>query len=295
VEGEIDPAQLGTDDKWILLRLDATIASVSKSLDDYLFADAAQSLYGFFWGEFCDWYLEASKAALQGGEEGKKATTIAVIDFVLAHTLRLFHPFLPFITEELWNGMGFATDLPADQGGRTISFAHWPRPLGEDFRAHYGLSSEDERLAAGKYEAVNMGRTLRRDFNIASNKRVRFVLKPTIGVTEHDAQVLKILLNSDPFELAPEFVPPRGTPVVLTPLGELFLPLEGLVDADAERERLGREIGKIEVEITKVANKLNSDSFVSGAPTQVVEEHRKRLADWQSKLEQLQKLLAALG
>ena len=145
-EGEINPALLSSDDKWILLRLDAAIREVSQALDEYRFSDAAQALYRFFWSEYCDWYLEASKAALQGSDPARKANTLAVIDFVLAHTLRLFHPFLPFISEELWHGLGFHADLPGDQGGETIMFARWPASLDDDFKAHYGLTASDERI-----------------------------------------------------------------------------------------------------------------------------------------------------
>ena len=115
-EGEINPTLLTSDDKWILLRLDAAIREVSLALDEYRFSDAAQTLYRFFWSEYCDWYLEASKAALNGTDESRKANTLAVIDFVLAHTLRLFHPFLPFITEEL--GTAWVSRRTAGGSGR---------------------------------------------------------------------------------------------------------------------------------------------------------------------------------
>lgn len=294
-EGEIEPAQLGLDDKWILLRLDRAIQDVSGALEEYRFSDAAQALYSFFWSEFCDWYLEASKGALGSGDPARQANTLAVIDFCLGHVLRLFHPFMPFITEELWHGLGYVADLPVDQGGRTIGFAPWPKPWGADFHTHYGLTPEAERAATGKYETVNHGRSLRRDFNIASNKRIRFVLKPNGELPEAEVQVLKLLLNAEVLEVSPAYQPPRGTPAALTPLGELFLPLEGLIDPAAERERLARELAKVESEIAKVSTKLNSDSFVAGAPPPVVAEHRKRLEEWKAKLAQLQRLQSTLA
>ncbi len=318
-EGEIDPALLSSDDRWILLRLDGAIREVTLALEEYRFSDAANGLYRFFWGEFCDWYLEASKAALGnlgfrkedlGSEEGaapesalpqseilnpKSANTLAVIDFTLAHTLRLMHPFLPFITEELWHALGFQNDLPNDQGGRTIMFAHWPAAFDDDFKAHYGLTPEADAEAIAKYETVTLGRGLRRDSNIASNKRVRFVIKPSAPLRAHDASVLKILLNAEALELDAAYLPPRGTPVALTPLGELFLPLEGLVDVAAERERLGKEIAKVEQELAKVCAKLASETFVNGAPANVVADHRKRESDWREKLAQLERMAAALG
>jgi valyl-tRNA synthetase len=182
-EGEIDPARLTSDDKWILLRLDAAIRAVTRALGAYNFSETAQCLYRFFWSEFCDWYLEASKASLQG-DAARKANTLAVTDFVLAHTLRLLHPFMPFITEELWHGLGFNGDLPNEQGGLTIQLARWPQPFEEDFKSHYRLLPNDDEFAQAKYDTVTEGRRLRRDFQIASNKRVAFVLVPTRPLPE---------------------------------------------------------------------------------------------------------------
>ncbi len=294
-EAEIRSEWLSTDDKWILLRLDAAIEGVSAALDEYRFSDAAQLLYRFFWNEYCDWYVEASKATLGGEQVELRSNTLAVMDFVLAHTLRLFHPFLPFITEELWHGLGFHEELPADQGGRSLMQAHWPKPLGEDFRAHYGLLPEDEARAAARYEVVTAGRGLRRDFNIASNKRVPFVFEPTLALGAHDAEVIRILLNAESLEFVEAgWSAPRGTPSSSTAAGRLFLPLAGLLDVAAERERLGKEILKIEQELVKVRAKLSSETFVSGAPAAVVEEHRQREADWQTKLAEIQRVSAAL-
>jgi len=294
-EGEISPALLTSDDKWILLRLGSAIREVSTALDEYRFSDAANALYRFFWSEFCDWYLEASKAALYGANEAAKANTLAVIDFTLGQTLRLMHPFLPFITEEIWHGLGFQGDLPPDQGGRTIMFARWPAALDEDFKAHYGLTAAEDAAANASYETVLVGRGLRRDFQIASNKRVRFVLKPTSGITAHAADVLRILLNADPLDIDTGFAPLRGTPSAVTPLGDLFLPLEGLIDVAAERDRLAKEIAKVEQELAKVRAKLRSETFVQGAPEKVVAEHRQRESTWQEKLDQLARMQQALG
>jgi valyl-tRNA synthetase len=294
-EGEINAALLTSDDKWILLRLDAAIGEVSRALDEYRFSDATQALYRFFWSEYCDWYLEASKAAFFGDDTARKANTLAVIDFVLAHTLRLFHPFLPFITEELWHGLGFHDDLPADQGGRTIMFAHWPAAFDGDFHHFYGLDPTAEEAANNKYETVNRGRALRRDANIASNKRVRFILQSATPIALHDSEVLRILLNAEPFEVLENYDAPRGTPSSLTPLGTLFLPLEGLIDVAAERDRLAKEIAKVEDELAKVRAKLANPNFAGKVPPAVLAEHQQREGTWAEKLAQLQRMREALG
>jgi valyl-tRNA synthetase len=295
-EGEIDPARLTSDDKWILLRLDAAIRAVTRAFDEHSFNEAAQGLYRFFWSEFCDWYLEASKASLfESAEDARKSNTLAVIDFVLSHTLRLLHPFLPFITEELWHGLGFNAELPDDQGARTIQFARWPEAFDLDFKSHYGLTPNDEQFANAKYETVTAARRLRRDFNIGSSKRVRFVLKPATPLDPNEAAVLRILLHAEPLDLVDDYVATKGTPTALTPLGELYLPLEGLIDLGAERERLTKEIVKTEAELTTAQKKLANDNFVANAPAAIVAEHRQREKDFAERLTQLQRLRDSLG
>ena len=294
VQGEITPTLLTGDDKWILLKLNAAIRELTQSLADYRFSDAAQTLYRFFWGEYCDWYLETTKAVFQGTDTARKTNTLAVIDFILSHTLRLFHPFLPFITEELWHGLGYAEDMPAAQGGQSIMFAPWPKPFDGDFLGHYGLDDCYLEMAEKKFEVVSVGRNLRREFDLPSNKKVRFVLKPTAHVTPHDAAVLKILLNAEPLEINPTFAAPKGTATMHTALGELFLPLEGLVDAAAETARLKKELAKIEAEIVKVEQKLGNPEFEQKVPAEVFREHQQRLTDWLAKKQHVQAALKAL-
>ena len=293
VETEISAALLSSDDKWLLLRLNTAIVEVSTALEEYRFSDATATLYRFFWSEYCDWYIEASKAVLQGSDEKRKANTLAVIDFVLGHTLRLFHPFMPFITEELWHGMGFNADLPENQGGKSIMFAPWPKPLDADELAHFGILPEDEKTANDKYEAVYLGRGLKSTFNI--NKKVRFVIKPSQELPDHEIEVLRILLNAEPLDVDATFAPTQGTPSALTPLGTLFLPLDGLIDVEAERARIGKEVAKAESELEKVTAKLADEKFTSKVPQKVLDEHQQRKTDWQEKLAKLKEMMAALG
>jgi valyl-tRNA synthetase len=219
---------------------------------------------------------------------------LAVIDFVLSHTLRLFHPFLPFISEELWHGMGYHEDMPEHQGGDTIMFAPWPKPLDEDFRGHYGLDACYLDMVNAKYDLVTQGRNLRREGNIPASKKVKFVFKPANQLSPHDAEVLKLLLNAEALELDASHQPKQGTPSVHSALGDLYLPLEGLIDVGAEKARLTKELEKIESEMTKAEQKLNNPNFTSKAPPHVLQEHRQRLAEWQAKRERVQKALEAL-
>jgi valyl-tRNA synthetase len=315
VQGEIDPVLLSSDDKWILLKLDSAIREITNAFAEYKFSDATATLYRFFWSEYCDWYVEASKAVLSVGasergsagtpdaltlqhsdaaNEARKANTLAVIDFVLSHTIRLFHPFLPFITEELWHGMGYAEDMPEDQGGKTIMFAPWPKPLDDDFKSHYGLTERDEKHIEARNELVAAGRNLRRTANIATNKKIKFILKPARELAAHDVEVLKLLLNAEAFEVNVNYLPGKNTMTVRAGLGDLFLPLEGLIDKEAETARLKKELEKIEAEIAKVEQKLANPNFTQKVPANVLQEHQQRLADWQSKRDHVKAALAAL-
>ena len=317
VQAEINPLLLTSDDKWILLKLDGAIREVSTALTEYKFSEATAALYRFFWGEYCDWYVEASKAVFFNssrrksdqtpGDSGesqsgltsaatdpRSANTLAVIDFVLSHTIRLFHPFLPFITEELWHGMGYATDMPENQGGRTIMTAPWPKPFDDDFKENYGLDDCYLEMANAKYEVVTQGRNLRRVGNIQAGKKVKFVLKPARAILPHDAEVIRILLNAEAIEINESFAAKKGTPTAHTPMGELFLPLEGLIDVEAEKARLTKKLEEYRTEIVKVEQKLANPNFTSKVPPQVLVEHQQRLAEWQAKLEHVKAALDAL-
>jgi valyl-tRNA synthetase len=327
VQGEINPTLLSSDDKWILLKLDAAIREVTIALNEYKFSDATAALHRFFWSEYCDWYVEASKAVFFGSSRGdeaqsekaesgkrkaetdqslltsaatnaKKANTLAVIDFVLSHTLRLFHPFLPFITEELWHGMGYATDMPDNQGGKTIMFAPWPMPLDEEFRGNYGLDDCYLEIAGAKYELVSQGRNLRREANISTAKKIRYVLKPINFLPPHDIEVIRLLLNAEAVEVNPDYQPAKGTLTARTELGELFLPLEGLRSEEelaAEKARLTKEVEKYAAEISKVEQKLANPKFTQNAPPAVLQEHSQRLAEWQAKRASVKAALETLG
>jgi valyl-tRNA synthetase len=295
VQGEIERTLLSPDDKWILLKLDQAIHEVSNALNEYKFSEATASLYRFFWSEYCDWYVEASKAVFFGTDEARKANTLAVIDFILSHTIRLFHPFLPFITEELWHGMGYSQDMPENQGGKTIMYAPWPKPFDEDFLGHYGLDNCYLEMTEKKYDLVKMGRNLKREGNLQAGKKVKFVLKPAGHVPPGDEEVLKILLNAEALEVNRDYIPPKGTLSARSDLGDLYLPLEGLIDVEAEKNRLTKELEKIDAEIVKVQQKLSNPSFAQKVPPAVFQEHEKRLVDWQEKRRRTQEGLDALS
>jgi len=190
--------------------------------------------------------------------------------------------------------MGYHEDMPDQQGGTTIMFAPWPKPLDEDFVAHYGLDGCYEGIVDGKFGLITQGRNLRREANVPAGKKVKFVLKPIGAVPPQDVEVFRLLLNAEQIDLNGEFQPPQGTPVVHSDLGDLFLPLEGVQDVEAEISRLSRELEKTETEISKAEQKLNNPNFTAKAPAHVLAEHQQRLAEWQSKRERIKAALDRL-
>jgi len=294
-EGEINPVLLTSDDKWILRRLDQAIREVTAGFEAYRFTDATGALYRFFWSEFCDWYVESCKATFFGEDAARKANVLAVFDFVMGHTLRLFHPFMPFITEELWHGLGYSEEMPADQGGETIMTAHWPATFEDDFMAHYGLVGTVDQLVGAKHELVTAGRNLRAIGNIPFAKKVDYILKPAGALDPYEAEVIQSLLNAEGLEVNPDYAPRKGTPTSRSALGELFLPLDGLIDLEAEKARLEGQLQKFAKEIEKASAKLNNPKFTERAPEEVLQEARDRLAEWQEKERQTRESIEYLS
>ena len=276
----------------ILAKLKALHTEVAEALAKYEFNAYTQALYSFFWNEYCSLFLEAVKNDLRGGDEAVKNATLLTMDTVLRHYLALLAPIMPHIAEELWQSLGFS----AREGGKPLMSTELPKPesllpgLDED------AVSKARATATALYETANRARNLKAEYNLATNKKVSFVLKP--GALPVDADLaarLALLAGAQSAACNAEYAAPKGTPTALTPLGELFLPLEGLVDVEAERTRITKELEKITKEIAKSKAKLGNASFVDRAPAAVVDQERARLADWEAKQTQLQNMLTSLS
>jgi len=281
--GTIDPSLLANDDHWILFRLDRAIREINAAFDEYRFSEVTTTLYRFFWSEFCDWYIEASKSALYGSDPARKANTIAVMDFVLSRALRLLHPFLPFVTEELWHGLGFNLEFPRDRGGLTIMTAPWPEPFTQSEINRLGLNVSAANSAEAKYELVGMGRDLRRQFNIPANKKLKFVLKPASELSASDLDVMRFLLNAESVTTDSSYLPAKGTPMAANTFGEIYLPLAGAIDVAAEKARLEKELAKARTEIERIESKLMQAKQTQKVPPHVIQEQQRRLDEWKAR------------
>jgi valyl-tRNA synthetase len=271
----------------VLVAFDAMHAGYRRALDDFHFHEAAAVLYDFFWNSYCDWYVEASKAELAAGGEAADGVR-AVMDRVLSGYLRLLHPFMPHITEELWSRLGFA------QGEGKAGMILFAAPPPEDSLPH--VSAEDKARASnavhGVYDAVRNVRVLRAEFKVAANQECAAYLARDPAFADLDLSVFRLLAKASRLEELGAGGPPKKMPHTPTPLGEVYLDLE--IDVAAERKRLESEIVKVDAEIAKVKAKLSDESFVGGAPAQVLETFKQRGADWQAKRAKLESVLHSL-
>ncbi|GIX37114.1 MAG: valine--tRNA ligase [Silanimonas sp.] len=264
-------------ERWILDRLQHLLREVETQFAAYRFDLASQAMYEFVWNEVCDWFLELAKPALQGSDAAAIASTRHTLLFVLEQSLRVLHPLMPFITEEIWSHVAPKLGL----GGGSISVQAYPT---------FDAALTDARAAADiewLKSAISALRSIRSQLGVPPGKTVPLLLsgKGDAAQIERHATGLAFLARLESIDWVQGDPPPAAAAV----LGELTLlvPLEGLVDLEAERARLDKEIRRVEGEIAKCNGKLGSETFVANAPAAVVEQERRRLAEWSTMLEGL--------
>ena len=267
----------------VLARLNETIDAIDTAYREYQFNTVAQRLYDFVWSDYCDWFVEAAKTDIFSEDQTRKKSALAVMDFVLSAVLRLLHPFMPHLTEELWSLLGL--------GETSIQFASPPEKLPLD---HTHDLAATHNLVSAIYGITQAGRNLRAAANMASNKKMRFILRSHDKLISSEIRALARLLNAEEVVWQPEYQATFGTPVAVTPFGDIFLPMAE-ADQARERERLEKEIGKVETEARTVEAKLQNDAFVKRAPAAVVENHRRRLNDLNAQLAKLKQACEGLS
>ncbi|MFV0416180.1 MAG: valine--tRNA ligase [Chthoniobacterales bacterium] len=282
VDPEADPGKhdLSIFDHDILARLDATIQAIDQGYEDFKFNEIAQSLHEFIWSAFCDRYIEVAKIDFRSDDSKRKAATLAVIDYVLRKILILLHPYTPFLTEELWHGLGLGT--------QTIQFENWPQSGNE-----VSENSEAAVQVEEFFSAVSAARNLRAIYNLPPNQPLPWLFQPKKEWAKEHLAKLENFLRASSFALH-DGPPPKGCAVAVCDMGDILLPLEGLIDVEAERARLQKESEKVESEIQKVSKKLANESFVKNAPEEIITEHRDRQKQWQQRLSDLMQALENL-
>ena len=290
ITARLDAAKFDADDHAILDRLLATTREVDRCFAAFEFSAAVQALYGFFWNDFCDWYVEVSKSKLLAPDT--KANCLAIQDLVLRQTLLLLHPVIPFITEELWQLLGYGVP------GTFIEDAHVDNASELATASQLrGLVLDHAQVAAVESlkAFVSQARALKAEHNLASRRDVKFfVIAGDREWTVLAANLAKITRLAGAAEITRrEKV--DGAPAVVTALGTLFLDLASTVDAGAEKIRLTKELDAIAKHIAGTEARLGNQAFVSKAPPAVLEGARKQLAEQQAKRTELERLLKSLG
>lgn len=269
----------------ILSKLDALAADLKESYAEYRFGEIAQLLYEFLWNEFCDKFLEAVKLDLrETATPEERDATLGTFDAVMSRYLQLMSPYMPHITEELSLRMGYVNE------GEFLMQKELPSAP---------LVTIDATTARAKsadiYESAGRLRNLKAEYKVGSRKDVKFVVKGAAAWLPEETKVLALLAGAAEIISDSTYEATKGTPAALTPVGEFYMPMDGLIDVEAERIRISKEIEKIELEVKKSEGKLGNASFVDRAPPEVVEQEKARLAEWKAKLIQLGDMLAALG
>ena len=274
------PENLATEDKWILSKFNSLVKTVTNSLENYELGIAVQNLYDFIWDVFCDWYIEIAKIRLNGDNDEGKKTARAVLVYVMSNTLKLLHPFMPFITEEIWLA------LPHD--GESIMISDWCK---YDENLNFPVEEEAmERVMA----AIKAIRNRRAEMNVPPSKKAKLYIATKYKEDfTNGAVFMNRLASASEVEIGDEFEI-EGSVSVITESAKIFIPLNELVDFEAEKARLEKELEAAKKDLEFVENKLNNPGFMAKAPEKVVAQQRDAQAKHAAKIAMLQESISKL-
>ncbi|MBC1483470.1 valine--tRNA ligase [Listeria sp. FSL L7-1509] len=260
-------------DKWILTRLNETIQSVTALGEKYEFGEVGRTLYNFIWDDFCDWYIEIAKISLYGEDEVAKQTTRSVLAHSLNVTMQLLHPFMPFVTEEIWQ------NLPHE--GESITISAWPKV--NESQIDSKASTSMQMLV----EVIRAVRNIRAEVNTPLSKKIVLEMKPKNDmykeILEQNISYIERFCNPEQVTISFDITPSKTAMTAVVSGAEIFIPLEALIDLEVEIARLQKELEKWDKEVKRVQGKLNNERFISKAPESVVAEERIKEKDYLEK------------
>ena len=280
----MQPDMLTAADKWILTRFQDAARQISGNMEEGEFGLAANRIYDFAWSEFCDWYIELAKSRLNGEDEAAKKAVQGVLLYVLEGLLKLLHPFMPFLTEQVYKS------LPGSDG--FIMLKAWP-----EIKAELDFQTEEKQMD-GVIEMIRVIRNLRTEMNVGPSKRTRMMFVANQGwgetLTASDMYFRRLAGASETVVIAESELGTEKTVSAVTEAATIYIPLGDLVDFDKEIARLQKEIENLQKEIARANGKLNNAGFVAKAPAALVEQEKAKQVLNQQKLEQVEKRLAEL-
>ncbi|MUT64518.1 valine--tRNA ligase [Paenibacillus sp. NEAU-GSW1] len=276
--------ELGTADRWILHRLNETVRDVTRLIDSYEFGETGRLLYNFIWDDLCDWYIEFAKLNLYGSDAATKKATQSVLAYVLDRTQRLIHPFMPFISEEIWQ------HLPHE--GDSITVAAWPV---------YDASLEAPEAVKEMELLMDMIRSVRNvraEVNVPMSKKIELLIKPSDAQTEallkRNEEFIVRFCGTSKLEIGHGLAAPDKAMTAIVTGAELYLPLAGLIDISQEIARLEKELATLNSEVERVEKKLSNTGFVAKAPEKVIEEEKAKMNDYADKRDKVLARIAEL-
>jgi valyl-tRNA synthetase len=266
-------ADLGTADRWILHRLNDTSRDITNLVDQYEFGETGRLLYNFIWDDLCDWYIEFAKVRLYGQDDTLKKNTQSVLAYVLDQTMRLIHPFMPFISEEIWQ------HLPHQ--GETIMLASWPQ-------WNPGQQAPEAVKEMGLLiDIIRSVRNIRAEVNVPMSKKVELLIKPrdesSLKILRSNEEYIQRFCNTSKLEINLELTHSDKAMSAIVTGAEMYLPLAGLIDIAQEIARLEKEVQNLNNEVDRVEKKLANEGFVSKAPAKVIEEEKAKQQDYAEK------------
>lgn len=269
-----DTSKFDLADKWIFDRLNHTVGEVIRLFDEYKFGEAGRELYNFIWNDFCDWYIEISKVALNGDDSALKARKQANLTWILDQTLRLLHPIMPFVTEKLWLSMPHA--------GRSIMVAKYPT-----VHAEFENKQADQQMAF-LIEIIKAVRNIRMEVNAPLSSKIDILIQlddlQDKQILANNAEYVDNFLHPKKLTVGTKIAAPKLAKTAVVPGAQIFVPLTELVNLADELKRMQKEQTRLEKEVARSAKKLSNQGFMAHAPASVIDKEKAKQADYESQL-----------
>ena len=279
---DLENTNIDFADEWIISRLNKTLLQLNKAMDEFEVNNAIKLIYSFIWNDFCDWYVEMIKNRLYADDAGIKSAVLTRAISIFEDALKMLHPFMPFITEELWQLMGYRKD------GESISTSTYPEVDEKLIK-----DSADEEMDFVK-DIITAIRNIRGEMNIAPSKKVNAMIKSSL-VKDYQIEYIKKLAKVEDLKVDANIQKPKGSASAVLRDVEIFIPLEGLIDLEVERQKIQKEITRLEGSLAGIEKKLSNEKFVANAAPDVVEKERAKQKDWFENIGKLKEILANLN